>query len=155
MKFYKKYLLIAFICIAFSLGSSFAQTNNFGFGIILGSPTGLSGKYWSSSINAFDFGLGYSFEKNSRIHLHGDFLFHIDGEISSSGKIAIYYGPGIRLKFREDNNSSLGARGVLGGLWMPRGTKIDVFVEIAPVMDLIPSTNFTIDGGIGLRFFLN
>lgn len=155
MEIPKKFLMITFICLMFSLNNVQAQNKNFGIGIILGSPTGISGKYWTSGINAFDFGLGYSFEKNSRLHLHGDFLFHIDGGINSSERISIYYGPGIRLKFQNDNNSRLGARGVLGGLWMPRGTSIDVFVEIAPVMDLIPSTKFSMDGGIGVRFFFN
>lgn len=155
MEILKKFLIIIFFCLVFSLNNTLAQNKNFGIGIILGSPTGISGKYWTSGINAFDFGLGYSFEKHSRFHLHGDFLFHIDEQISPAEKIAIYYGPGIRLKFQEENNSKLGARGVLGGFWMPRGTSIDVFVEIAPVMDLIPSTKFSIDGGIGVRFFLN
>lgn len=151
----KRLLIISFICITFSISNSYSQNKSFGVGIILGEPTGLSGKYWTSGINAIDFGLGYSFEKNSNFHLHGNYLFHIDGVTKTSERISVYYGPGIRLKLRDENKSRLGVRGVLGGFWIPRGSSIDIFVEIAPVMDLIPSTNFNIDGGIGIRYFLN
>jgi hypothetical protein len=151
----KKFLFAFFIFMLLTINESNSQSRGFGVGVILGSPTGLSGKYWTSSVNAFDFGLGYSFEKNSNLYLHSDYLFHIGRSLNTPERISIYYGPGIRLLFREDNNSRLGIRGVLGGIWMPRGTSIDVFVEIAPVMDLIPSTNFSFDGGIGVRFFLN
>ncbi len=151
----KRLLIISFICVTFSISNSYTQSKSFGIGIILGEPTGLSAKYWTSGVNAFDFGLGYSFEKNSNLHLHGDYLFHIDGVVKASERISIYYGPGIRLKLREDNGSRLGVRGVLGGFWIPRGSIVDVFVEIAPVMDLVPATKFSFDGGIGVRFFLN
>ncbi len=151
----KRLLVISFICIIISINTCYSQSKPFGIGIILGAPTGLSAKYWTSVINAFDFGLGYSFEKNSHFHLHGDYLFHNNAPINSSEKISIYYGPGMRLKLQGDNKSRLGVRGVLGGLWMPRVTSIDVFVEIAPVMDLIPATKFSFDGGLGVRFFLN
>lgn len=155
MKKIQKLIAVIFICIIFSTGSSFSQSRAFGIGFIVGSPTGLSAKYWTSGINAFDFGLGYSFEKRDNLYIHSDYLFHIHGALNTAEKISIYYGPGIRLKFREDNNSRLGIRGVLGGFWMPRGTIIDVFVEIAPVLDLVPATDFSFDGGIGLRFYLN
>lgn len=33
---------------------------NFGLGLVLGDPTGISGKYWTSSTTAFDFNVGWS-----------------------------------------------------------------------------------------------
>lgn len=38
-----------------------AQDHGFGMGIILGEPTGLSAKAWTSNDNAFDFALAWSF----------------------------------------------------------------------------------------------
>ncbi|PJC57853.1 MAG: hypothetical protein CO025_11205, partial [Ignavibacteria bacterium CG_4_9_14_0_2_um_filter_37_13] len=35
-----------------------AQDHGFGLGLVVGEPTGLSAKLWTSRINAFDFGLG-------------------------------------------------------------------------------------------------
>jgi hypothetical protein len=65
-----------FFITIFSI-TSFSQSRGFGLGIILGEPTGISAKYWTGSTTALDFGLGYSFEKNSRMHLHADYLFHV------------------------------------------------------------------------------
>lgn len=143
------------IFISLSGSVSLAQSNGFGLGVILGEPTGISAKYWTSGTNAFDFGLGYSFESKSRLHLHADYLFHNSDVLRSSENISIYYGPGLRLKLREDDDSRLGARWVLGLVWIPRGSKIDVFAEIAPILDLIPATKFSLNGGIGFRFFFN
>jgi hypothetical protein len=39
---------------------SFAQERNFGLGVIVGEPTGLSAKLWTSNTGALDFGLGWS-----------------------------------------------------------------------------------------------
>ncbi|MDP2364021.1 MAG: hypothetical protein Q8M94_09660, partial [Ignavibacteria bacterium] len=57
-------------------GFSVAQSNGFGLGMILGQPTGISAKYWTTGSTAFDFGLGYSYERHSRMQLHADYLFH-------------------------------------------------------------------------------
>ncbi|MCS7052550.1 MAG: hypothetical protein NZM09_02315 [Ignavibacterium sp.] len=155
MKEFRKLLIISLIFILFSIGNSFPQSRNLGVGFIVGSPTGLSAKYWTTGINAIAFGLGYSFEKNTKLHLHSDYLFNLSSGFNTSEKISIYYGPGVRLKFQENDNSRLGLRGALGGFWIPRGTIIEIFIEIAPTIDLIPSTDFSFDGGLGIRFFLN
>lgn len=151
----KKLYIAILLFIALSSSINYAQSYGFGLGVILGSPTGLSAKYWTSRTNAFDFGLGYAFEKKSKMHLHIDYLFHSFNVFRTSTNIALHYGPGLRLKFREDDNARFGFRGVLGLVWIPRGSKVDVFIEIAPIMDLIPATEFSINGGIGLRFFFN
>ena len=136
-------------------GAAFAQSNGFGLGIILGEPTGISAKYWTTSSTAFDFGLGYSFRKYSRLHLHADYLFHIKNLSHTTENISFYYGPGVRLRVVENGNSRLGFRFDVGLVWIPRNAPVDVFLEIAPLLDIIPSTDFTVNGGIGVRFFFN
>jgi hypothetical protein len=130
-----------------------AQSNGFGLGIIVGQPTGISVKYWTSSSTAFDFGLGYSFENNSRMHLHADYLFHSKDLFNTSENIALYYGPGARLKLVDKGDSRLGFRFDVGLVWVPRNSPIDVFLEIAPLLDIIPETDFSFNGGIGVRYF--
>ncbi len=151
----KKFYVVLLLFLTLSGTTHFAQSRGFGLGVIIRSPTGISAKYWTSGTNAFDFGLGYSFEKKSRMHLHGDYLFHSSDMFQTSENIALYYGPGLRMKFKEDEDARIGFRGVLGLVWIPRGSKVDVFIEIAPVMDLIPATEFSMNGGIGFRFFFN
>ncbi len=37
-------------------------------------------------------------------------------------------------------------------LW-PHNSPIDVFLEIAPIVDLAPATELSVNGGIGIRFY--
>lgn len=140
------------LIILFSVVTS-AQSSGFGIGAILGQPTGISAKYWTTSSTAFDFGLGYSFEKNSRMHLHADYLFHTKDIFNSTENFSLYYGPGARLRLVENGDSRLGVRFDVGIVWIPRNAPIDVFVEIAPLLDIIPETDFSFNGGIGVRYF--
>ncbi len=141
-----------FIVLLISTISS-AQSNGFGLGIIVGQPTGISAKYWTSSSTAFDFGLGYSFENNSRMHIHADYLFHSKDLFNTSENIALYYGPGARLKLVDKGDSRLGFRFDVGLVWVPRNSPVDVFLEIAPLLDIIPETKFSVNGGIGVRYY--
>ena len=147
----KLHLLVLSILVLVISSSIHSQGKGFGLGIIIGEPTGLSAKYWTSSTNAFDFGLGYSFSpKNSRLHLHADYLFH-SSLTNTSEKFYLYYGPGVRIKTREDDDSVLGIRGALGITWVPRNTPLDFFFEVVPVFTLIPATSFDINAGLGAR----
>lgn len=134
-------------------GTAFSQSNGFGLGIILGEPTGISTKYWTTGSTAFDFGLGYSLKKNSRLHLHADYLFHVNNLFNTTENISLYYGPGARLRLVESGDSRLGFRFDVGLVWIPKNSPIDVFLEIAPLLDIIPSTDFTVNGGVGVRYF--
>lgn len=145
-------LKIVFIITIIS-GTVFAQSYGFGLGIILGEPTGISAKYWTTGSTAFDFGLGYSLKKNSRLHLHADYLFHVNNLFNTTENISLYYGPGARLRLVESGDSRLGFRFDVGLVWVPRNSPIDVFLEIAPLLDIIPSTDFTVNGGVGVRYF--
>lgn len=150
----KSILVLAAIGFSF-LSNTYAQEKGFGLGVILGEPTGFSAKYWTAETTALDFALGYSFTSDkSLFYLNVDYVFHNTTAIQSTEDFILYYGPGARLKVREDD-SRLGVRGVVGILWIPRDSRIDMFIEMAPILDVIPATKFDIAGGIGIRFFFN
>ena len=142
-----------------------AQDRPFGLGIIIGEPTGLSAKLWTSADNAFDFGLGWSvggdrisrfngtYGGGSRVHFHMDYLWHSFHAIHSSERFPLYYGIGGRFNSGGGYNSSVAVRGVLGIAWLPRETPIDVFLEVAPSLQLTPSSGFGIDAGLGARYY--
>jgi len=147
------YLIVLFLLNVFN--SNYAQQKGFGLGIILGEPTGLSAKFWNSSETAIDFGLGYSFtSSNSIIDFYGDYVFHNPNMLEAEERFVVYYGPGASLKIR-DNKSRLGIRGVIGILWLPAGTQFDLFIEAAPILDIIPETKFDFAGGVGARYYFN
>ena len=151
----KSYILYVIVAVFIISNLNFAQQKGFGLGVVLGEPTGISAKYWLSSGTALDFGLGYSFTSSkSLFDFYADYVFHSSDMINSTENFVVYYGPGARLKITE-SKSRLGVRGVIGILWLPGGTNFDLFVEVAPILDIIPSTKFDIAGGIGGRYFFN
>ena len=94
------FLFVMFLGIMlFFTKQTSAQDHGFGMGIILGEPTGLSAKLWTSKVNAFDFGLGVavggdrlkykgSYNNESRIHFHMDYLWHSFNAIQFNRKIS-------------------------------------------------------------------
>lgn len=141
-----------------------AQDHGFGMGLILGEPTGLSAKLWTSKINAFDFGLGVGlggdrikykgyYKDGGRIHFHMDYLWHSFNAISSTERFPLYYGIGGRFNTRGGYEDSFGIRGVFGIAWFPHNTPIDVFFELVPVFQVTPLTGLGIDAGLGIRYF--
>ncbi len=162
----KQWMLTLFILSLFlTAQASNAQNRKFGLGVIVGEPTGLSAKLWTSEKNAFDFGLGWSlggdriskydgsYNGGSRVHFHMDYLWHSFDAISSTERFPLYYGIGGRINTGAGYNSSTAVRGVLGIAWLPHDTPIDVFIEIVPSLQLSSSTGFAIDAGLGARYF--
>ena len=130
-----------------------AQNQGFGIGLILIEPTGVSAKGWVSENNALDLGLAWSFQKEGSFHAHADYLWHFPEVISSTEQFTLYTGIGARILARRKDNALLGVR-VVGGLaYWPRGVPLDIFVEVAPIVDLAPATELSANGGIGVRFF--
>jgi hypothetical protein len=131
---------------------------NVGLGVILGEPTGLSLKIWPEHSAAFDLAAGWSLDGDEWFYLHGDFLIHnyrLEKEIEEEieGDLPFYYGIGARALLREDHDSRIGIRIPLGLDYRFADRKFDVFVEIAPILDLLPETEFSLSGGIGVRYF--
>ena len=147
----KNILQIFVIIIVISFNTAFAQ-KDFGIGIIAGDPTGLSAKLYTGSNNAFDFAAAWSFEGKGHMLFQADYVWHNSLSRTSSGMFALYYGIGGRIIFSNDPN--VGVRVPIGIDYIFSSAPIDIFAEIVPVLDLIPSTDFDLNGGIGVRFWL-
>jgi len=144
---------IFFVLLSFLALNSFSQSSNFGLGLIIGEPTGLSAKYWTGESTAFDGSLAWSVNgRYDAIHLHADFLKHKFGLISvDKGQLPLYFGLGAKVVMAND--PVIGIRIPLGISYIFDGTPLDAFFEIVPVLNLIPSTEFDVDGAIGLRYY--
>lgn len=145
------YIILLFSAIFFDSGK--AQNKEFGLGVMLGEPTGFSAKYWLSDNKALDFGLAYSFVKSvSALSVHCDYVHHDFDLIKSKFQIPVYYGFGARLRVGSDENQ-LGARGVVGIVYIDEEHPFDVFLELAPVFNLFPKTSLQIDLALGARYY--
>lgn len=150
----KKYFLPLLLIIVLTPAKNFSQENGFGLGIMIGEPTGFSGKYWLDNEHAFDFGLAYSFvHPNKTFSFHCDYLFHEQNVIKSEFRFPVYYGFGARIHFGNKDGNTLGARGVIGILWMSESLSIDAFIELAPVFNLFPETSLHLDFAVGARYY--
>jgi hypothetical protein len=161
----RRHYVIVTLCLFAAVEGSVAQKRSFGLGVIIGEPTGISAKLWTSEMNAFDFGLGWSvggdrigkydgsYDGGSRVHFHMDYLWHSFDAIHSTERIPLYYGIGGRLNNGGGYRSSLAVRGVFGVAWLPRETPIDVFLELVPSLQVAPSTGFGLDAAIGARYY--
>jgi len=143
-------VVILFGCLA---GLSFGESNhNVGLGIILGEPTGISFKMWSSETVGFDAGAAWSFVDSSFFQIHGDMLFHNYNIFKvDTGKMSLFYGFGGRIKFADDTIVSL--RVPVGISYEFEKTPIELFLEVAPMLNLTPATEVDIAGGIGFRYY--
>lgn len=148
----KHALILALLGFMAATQQSVAQDRGFGLGIILGEPTGLSGKAWLSERNAVDAGLAWSFRSKGFFHVHADYLWHFPEAIRSEERFVLYAGPGARLG--AGRGSAIFGIRIVGGLaYWPRKAPFDVFLEVAPILDLAPATELRANGGIGARYF--
>ncbi len=144
------------LVLAAVIGSSgaYAQQSGFGAGIILGEPTGLSFKGWTSGTNAIDAGIAWSFRNPSSFHFHADYLWHNFSVFKTTETIPLYYGIGGRVKIGKDGEDTrFGVRAVIGVDYIFKSAPVDIFLELAPVVDLVPGTDLTANGGLGVRFW--
>jgi hypothetical protein len=163
MKHYRYAIIVC--CLFFAFQGSEAQTRRFGLGVIIGEPAGISAKLWTSTYTAFDFGLGWSmggdrmgrydyyYNGTNRVHVHMDYLWHSFDAIHSSERFPLFYGIGVRMNNGAGYDASAAIRGVVGIAWLPREAPIDIFLELVPMLQLSPASNFGIDAGVGVRYF--
>jgi hypothetical protein len=146
----KKVVLLC--CCLVALNTAGAQDHGFGAGIMVGGPTGISMKLWQSHTAAIDGAVAWSFGKGSALQVNADYIAHSFDVIKvEKGSLPLYYGIGARVK--AGNNTTLGVRIPLGLDYLFEHDPLDAFFEIAPILELAPTTTFDLDGAVGVRFF--
>ena len=148
----KKIKYVIILSTLFFMSSLNAQNQAVGLGIIVGEPTGFSFKYWTTSTTAFDAALAWSFIDEGAFHIHADYILHTFNLIRvPEGKLPFYYGIGARLKTSVDTR--LGVRVPLGLAYLFQNAPVDIFLEVVPILDLTPKTDFKINAALGARYY--
>ncbi|MGQ9702586.1 MAG: hypothetical protein ACUVQT_09075 [bacterium] len=157
----KNYFLLITI-LFFSIGS----TQHLGVGIIIGSPTGFTGKATFTQRSAVAVNIGWSLGDNPKLYLTGDYQFlfptvlrwtdDMTGEQREIENLLPYIGIGGRFKFKEDEAQhetilNLGLR--LGGGVEYLISRFGIFLELYPVVNIYPGTDFDLEGGLGARIY--
>ena len=132
-----------------------AAQKSVGVGIVVGDPTGLSMKFRLSRENALDTALAWSLSDDNDLHVRADYIWHRYDVIEvKKGRLPLFFGVGGRIEFRDVADDRVGIRFPVGLDYYFSGAPFDVFVELAPVLDVAPDTDFDIEGAIGGRFWL-
>jgi len=143
-----------------------AQNSGPSIGIILGTPTGFTGKYVFARSSAIAANVGWSLVGNQSFYAGADYQFLFpqtlrwtdewEGTSHQVNGLCPYFGIGGRFFLAEDPNDHnldihVGVR--LGGGLEWAITRFALFLEIYPVVNMIPSTDFDLEGGLGFRFY--
>ena len=144
------YLLISAVLL---LPSFCSAGDKYEVGIIIGEPTGISAKQNLGGNKAVAAAAGWSFSGEKSLSLHSDYLWFRNDVIKvEKGRLPLYYGVGARLKLQD--RSVIGARFPVGLQYFFQGGKFTCFLEIAPILDLLPNTEFGLNAAIGFRVLL-
>jgi len=138
-------IVAALLLLAPSIGAQ--ERSGVGLGIMLGQPSGISAITWLGGGNAVDLVAAWAFTGGGSFYLHADYQFHtyVDRPMSA------FAGVGGFVVLRDD--PTIGFRIPVGVTFLLRELPMDFFLEIAPAMSLLPSTDFDLFGGLGFRFY--
>ena len=136
-----------------SPGSLRLRMPAFSLGAVIGEPTGVSAKLWLDRRSALDAAVGFSFARATAFNLQLDYLVHLHDVLDpASGTAMIYLGGGARIKTEDDTR--FGFRVPVGVEYVFEVTPMDLFLEIAPIVDVTPEVVLSFNVGIGFRFFI-
>ena len=132
----------------------------FGIGLILGEPTGVTAKIYLQDDQAIQIAVGSAFIGGG-LQVHTDYVFHPwILQDRDSFVLPVYFGPGlrgIRYGARGESHYAIGLRGVIGLLFDFKEVPLDVFVEIAGVVEYDfkdgEGVNPALNAGAGVRYY--
>ncbi len=128
-----------------------AQPAGFSAGVMIGEPTGLTAKLWLSQTSALDLAVAWSFVGTGRVYVHGDYLVHSNNVLRDVPGTTLLYG-GVGAKLLIADNPVIGVRIPLGVTYLFGNVPLELFLEIAPGLRLLPETQFDGGAGIGIRY---
>ena len=111
-------------------------------GVVLGNPSGFSGKFFLNDKNAVDVVVGL----DRGMSVHADYLWHDFGAFEvNEGAMPLYYGVGGLV-----TDKGLHLQGKIGLEYLFETNPLGIFIEVAPAF----GTEFRFQGGIGVRYRL-
>lgn len=149
----KQFFCATCLVIVFSQISIAKDRDGFGIGPVLGEPTGLNGQFFWDNSAALDVTAAWSW--NEWLLLSADFQMY-DFLMDMPREWKWYYGGGVYMSIANEDgdDNSFGVRVPLGLKYHFPYTIVDVWGEVAPGVELAPATKGSIQGGIGLTFWL-
>lgn len=163
-------ILLVLACMASAKSARAGDDGPFSLGLVIGTPTGLSLKYElerGRTSRALDLAVGQAVSASSGLQIHGDVLWH-PSVLAREGAFDLvwYAGLGVRLLDHKrgkegDDDFHIGPRGPLGLLFAFNEVPLEVFLEVALVLDYRTGATahddhdgigVDLNAGIGVRY---
>ncbi|MCG8320890.1 MAG: hypothetical protein MI921_15415 [Cytophagales bacterium] len=150
---------LAMLCVTFLFFTTIelcAQDKEWGLGLRIGNPTGITAKKYLGTGNALEVALGTNFN-NGGFELLAHYLFHFP--VSGAPGLDWYYGFGGQLQSHDrgdrdwDNDMELGADGVIGLEYIFADAPVAIFLDGMLFLEIIDDPfDFDLDASIGVRY---
>lgn len=158
-------LLLSMVILSLIAGITTTEAQGkFGFGLIVGDPTGFSWKYKLDGQNALDGALGFS--PYDRFRFHVDYLWI--ARPFNDQNLTLTYGAGGAVGFGRTEyvlvsrgngyflrtvETGFGVRGPVGINYMIPRSPVELTLELAPILILTPDGGVGLDGGVAVRVY--
>ncbi len=120
-----------------------------GIGVILGDPTGFTGKLWVGGNKAIDGLVAWSFRRDF-FFIQSHYLIHFHETYVEDKRFLIYAGPGGYTRFGEGKDR-LGVSGNFGIAYIV--DQFEIFLELSPKVSIVPDTDGEMTGGVGFHYY--
>lgn len=152
---------IAALACASTASAQVGGSRDFGLGLILGNPTGVSAKGYLSPQHAIDGAVGFGILGGEHLRLHADFLWQFPIHSWPVGDLDLHAGIGAMLAAYSHHHDhdhdhgglGLGARGPVGLSLSFRDAPFDIFLEVALGIWLVKKVSANLDAAIGGRYW--
>lgn len=172
----KRWLVLLSVGLSGLCSASRAQATevghgrDFGLGFAFGSPTSIVAKYFIGDNNALDFGLGFwrygwhcdnpadnqycgHYSAFNRVSLNADYLWQDPIVAGRAANLDWHIGAGGRV-WLGGGDFALAARMPIGlDLTFRKPAFLEVFLELAPALYIVPDINLDIEAFLGVRFY--
>jgi hypothetical protein len=138
------------------------EKGTFGVGLYIGEPVGVTAKLYLQDDRAIQGAFGFAFAGDG-FQVHGDYVFHpYILQDKEEFTMPVFVGPGVRfIQYSAgrdgDRYVAVGARGVAGFLFDFKELPLDVFLEVAGVLEYgfadRAGWGLTINAGAGARYY--
>jgi hypothetical protein len=124
--------------------------SNFGLGIILGQPTGVTAEFGLGASQSIDLAIGIDAFEGGGFYIHGDYLVYLPPLIQGQAELSPYLGGGI---FVAGGDPEAGIRVPFGLSLDFRAQPLKLFIEVAPHLRVIDEVDLGFGAAGGFRYF--
>ena len=142
-----RFLVLAALFL-FLVPCAAAQPGSFGIGGQIGEPTGLTIKLHTGR-TALDFAAEWDF--NDFFFVQGHLLLAEPPIPGTNGDVRYFYGPGLFVGARENNDTAFGFSFNAGVSYYTG--PVEIFGQVTPRLRLTPDSDFDVGAAFGLRFY--